>query len=93
MDKNGVRIGFLGYCEHQTDYNSENCSEMRMLFNTGPAVYRDAIATRDVKKLKEVLLFEMFHNWYKILRNKILTDYLLIENSIVYYSVVNKCHI
>ena len=82
VDKKGVRIGFLGYCEYQTDYNFKNCSEMRLLFNTGPAVYRDAIATRDVKKLKEVFLFEIFHNWYKILSNKILTDYLPIENYI-----------
>ena len=29
---------------------------MRMLFNSGPAAYRDDIATRDVNKLKQVLL-------------------------------------
>ena len=54
MTKNGIRIGFLGYCEFETDYKSKNCSEMRLLFNAGPAVYQYDIATRDVKKLKEV---------------------------------------
>ena len=33
---------------------------MRLLFNSGPAIYQDAIATRDVKKLKEVFLLEFF---------------------------------
>lgn len=33
---------------------------MRLLFNSGPAIYQDAIATRDVKKLKEVVLLTMF---------------------------------
>lgn len=80
MDKNGIRIGFLGYCEQQTDYHSKNCSEIRSLFNTGPAFYRDAIATRDVKKLKEVFLFEIFSNWYKILSNEILMDILFLKN-------------
>ena len=55
MTKNGIKIGFLGYCEFETDYNFKNCSEMRLLFNTGPAVYRDDIATRDVQRLKEVI--------------------------------------
>ena len=59
MYKNGIRIGFLGYCDHQTGYHSKNCSEMRSLFNIGPAVYQDAIATRDVKKLKRVCLYKI----------------------------------
>lgn len=54
MTKNGIKIGFLGYCEIETGYKSKNCSEMRLLFNAGPAVYQDDIATRDVQKLKEV---------------------------------------
>ncbi len=33
---------------------NKNCTEMRMLFNSGPAIYRDDIATRDVNKLKKV---------------------------------------
>ena len=33
---------------------------MRLLFNSGPAIYQDAIATRDVKKLKEVFLLAIF---------------------------------
>lgn len=45
-----------------------------------PAFYRDAIATRDVKKLKEVFLFEIFSNWYKILSNEILMDILFLKN-------------
>ena len=58
MTKNGIKIGFLGYCEIETGYKSKNCSEMRLLFNAGPAVYQDDIATRDVQKLKEVCLFK-----------------------------------
>ena len=58
MTKHGIRIGFLGYCEFETVYYKfKNCSEMRLLFYAGPAVYRDDIATRDVTKLKEVFLF------------------------------------
>ncbi len=45
------------------------------MFNTGPAVYQDAIATRDVEMLKKVFLFEIFNN--KIPKNNILTDILL----------------
>lgn len=59
ITKNGIKIGFLGYCEFETDYKTKNCSEMRLLFNSGPAIYQDAIATRDVKKLKEVVLLTM----------------------------------
>ena len=59
MTKNGIKIGFLGYCEFETIYvKFKNCSEMRLLFNAGPAVYQDDIATRDVQKLKEVCLFK-----------------------------------
>ena len=61
MTKNGIKIGFLGYCEFETDYNFKNCSEMRLLFNAGPAVYRDDIAARDVQRLQEVFLFRMFN--------------------------------
>ena len=65
MTKNGIRIGFLGYCEFETDYKFKNCSEMRLLFYAGPAVYRGDIATRDVTKLKEVclILFKIFNNF------------------------------
>ncbi|XP_078378200.1 capsule biosynthesis protein CapA-like [Oculina patagonica] len=51
LEKNGIRIGFLAYCD--TLSKNENCTEMRMLFNSGPAIYRDDIATRDVNKLKK----------------------------------------
>ena len=54
LERRGIKIGFLGYCDSLSV--NKNCTEMRMLFNSGPAVYRDDIATRDVKKLKQVLL-------------------------------------
>ena len=62
MTKNGIRIGFLGYCKLETDYKLKKCGGIRLLFNAGPAVYRDDIATRDVKTLKEVFLFKIFKN-------------------------------
>ena len=52
MESNGIRIGFLGYCDHVPD--RPNCTVMRMLYDSGPAIYRDDIATRDVKNLKKV---------------------------------------
>ncbi|XP_078372030.1 capsule biosynthesis protein CapA-like [Oculina patagonica] len=67
INKNGIRIGFLGYCEHQTDNHSKNCSEIRSMFNTGPAVYQDAIATRDVEILKKasVDIIVVYMHWGK----------------------------
>ena len=53
LERNGIKIGFLGYCDIISI--NKNCTEMRMLFNSGPAVYRDDIATRDVHKLKKVV--------------------------------------
>ena len=52
MERNGIKIGFLGYCDHVPDY--PNCTAMRRLYKSGPAIYRDDIATRDVNKLKKV---------------------------------------
>ena len=54
LERRGIKIGFLGYCDPKPAYI--NCTEMRMLFNSGSAVYRDDIATRDVNNLKQVLL-------------------------------------
>ena len=54
LDKKGIKIGFLGYCDHVPDY--PNCTAMRKLYKSGPAIYRDDIATRDVNKLKKVQL-------------------------------------
>ena len=54
MERNGIKIGFLGYCDIISV--NKNCTEMRMLFNSGPAIYRDDIATKDVNKLKKVVL-------------------------------------
>ncbi|XP_078377998.1 capsule biosynthesis protein CapA-like [Oculina patagonica] len=51
LERNGIKIGFLGYCDMISI--NKNCTEMRMLFNSGPAIYRDDIATRDVNKLKK----------------------------------------
>ena len=52
LKRKGINIGFLGYCDHVPDF--PNCTAMRSLYKSGPAVYRDDIATRDVKKLKKV---------------------------------------
>ena len=52
MEVKGTKIGFLGYCDSPSVY--KNCTEMRMLFKSGPAIYRDDIARRDVKSLREV---------------------------------------
>ena len=52
IETNGIRIVFRGYCDHVPD--RPNCTVMRKMYNTGPAIYRDDIATRDVKKLKKV---------------------------------------
>ncbi|KAL9967844.1 hypothetical protein ACROYT_G026142 [Oculina patagonica] len=51
LERNGIRIGFLAYCD--IFISKINCTEVRMLFNSGPAIYRDDIATRDVNKLKK----------------------------------------
>jgi len=51
LERRGIKIGFLGYCDSPSI--NKNCTEMRMLFNSGPAAYRDDIATRDVNKLKQ----------------------------------------
>ena len=57
LEVKGIKIGFLGYCD--TPSIGLNCTEIRKLFNAGPAVYSDVIATRDVSNLKKVftLLF------------------------------------
>ncbi|KAL9967849.1 hypothetical protein ACROYT_G026147 [Oculina patagonica] len=60
LERNGIKIGFLGYCD--TFSKNKNCTEMRMLFNSGPAIYRDDIATRDVNKLKEVVFLRLILN-------------------------------
>ena len=51
---------------------------MRKLFNSGPAIYQDDIATRDIRRLKKVLLkFNSFmiigavFNWV----SKLIQDY------------------
>ena len=58
LEAKGIKIGFLGYCDTPSMMGL-NCTEIRKLFNAGPAVYSDVIATRDVSNLKKVftLLF------------------------------------
>nr|XP_058940477.1 capsule biosynthesis protein CapA-like [Pocillopora verrucosa] len=46
-----ITIAFLGYCAIPS--TKKNCSEMRKLFNSGPAIYQDDIATRDIRRLKK----------------------------------------
>ena len=52
MEVKRYKIAFLGYCDSPS--KNKNCSEMRMLFNSGPAIYTDEVATRDVSNLKKV---------------------------------------
>ena len=54
LERKGIKIGFLGYCDTPSPTIKKNCTEMRMLFNSGPAIYGDDIATRDVQHLKKV---------------------------------------
>ena len=54
LEVKGTKIGFLGYCDSSSEGMYKNCTETRMLFNSGPAVYTDGIATRDVHKLRKV---------------------------------------
>ena len=53
LEVKGIKIGFLGYCD-TSSMMGLNCTEIRKLFNAGPAVYSDVIATRDVSNLKKV---------------------------------------
>ena len=54
LERNGLKIGFLGYCDDVLHHGKNNCTGIRSLFTSGPAVYQDAIATNDIMKLKEV---------------------------------------
>ncbi|XP_022782650.1 uncharacterized protein LOC111323536 [Stylophora pistillata] len=51
LKKNGIKIGFLGYCDSPSVL--KNCTEMRMMFSSGPAIYTDDVAIKDIKKLKK----------------------------------------
>ncbi|XP_074624450.1 capsule biosynthesis protein CapA-like [Acropora palmata] len=53
LEVKGTKIGFLGYCDSPSVDMYKNCTEMRMFFNSGPAVYTDDIATRDVHSLRQ----------------------------------------
>ncbi|XP_022782666.1 uncharacterized protein LOC111323549 [Stylophora pistillata] len=48
-----VTVAFLGYCITNSSHTQKNCSELRKLFDSGPALYRDDIATRDIRRLKK----------------------------------------
>ena len=50
MKRKGITFGFLGYCDMPSPL--KNCSQMRMLFTSGSAIYRDDVATRDINKFK-----------------------------------------
>lgn len=54
MERNGLKIGFLGYCDNILHHGKNNCTGIRSMFTSGPAIYQDAIATTDVMKLKAV---------------------------------------
>ncbi|XP_027038259.1 uncharacterized protein LOC113666665 [Pocillopora damicornis] len=63
MERKGIKIGFLGYCDHVPDF--PNCTVMRRMYKSGPAIYRDDIATRDVRKIKEagVDIIVVYMHW------------------------------
>lgn len=54
METKGLKIGFLGYCDDVLHSGKNNCTGLRLLSTSGPAIYQDAIATKDVAKLKTV---------------------------------------
>lgn len=54
LEVKGLKIGVLGYCDSPSA-NELNCTELRRQYNVGPAVYSDAIATKDVSNLKKVV--------------------------------------
>ena len=72
LEVKGIKIGFLGYCN--TSAIGLNCTEIRKLFNAGPAVYSDVIATRDVSNLKKVftLLFYKLVKKFTVLERHLI---------------------
>ena len=54
MERKGIKIGFLGYCDHVSHGGNKNCTQMRSLFSAGPAIYQESTVNRDVKLLKQV---------------------------------------
>ncbi|KAL9982591.1 hypothetical protein ACROYT_G004653 [Oculina patagonica] len=52
LETGALRIGVLAYCITQGGGRSKNCSEVRRMFQSGPAVYQKEIATKDVNNLK-----------------------------------------
>ena len=53
LEAKGIKIGFLGYCDSPS--YKQNCTQIRKLYNAGPAIYSDVIAARDVNNLRKVL--------------------------------------
>ena len=58
LETKGIKIGFLGYCDSPS--YKQNCTEIRKLYNAGPAIYSDVIAARDVNNLRKV--FRLSYN-------------------------------
>jgi len=54
METKGLKIGFLGYCDDLLHNGKNNCTGIRLLSTSGPAIYQGAIATKDIAKLKTV---------------------------------------
>ncbi|CAH3127204.1 unnamed protein product, partial [Pocillopora meandrina] len=51
IKRDRITIAFLRYCAIPS--TKKNFSEMRKLFNSGPAIYQDDMATRDIRTLKK----------------------------------------
>lgn len=55
---------------------SKNCTEVRMMFQAGPAVYRNDIATKDINSLKVLRL--TLQKILLILRHKNCVDFFFL---------------
>ncbi|XP_073238204.1 capsule biosynthesis protein CapA-like isoform X1 [Porites lutea] len=69
LEAKGIKIGFLGYCDSPS--YKQNCTQIRKLYNAGPAIYSDVIAARDVNNLRKakvdiiVVLIHFGHEHYR----------------------------
>ncbi|CAH3017436.1 unnamed protein product [Porites evermanni] len=82
LEVKGIKIGFLGYCD-TSSMMGLNCTEIRKLFNAGPAVYSDVIATRDVSNLKKAkveVIVVFMHFGEELYRNALPYQLHIIEH-------------
>ncbi|XP_028405176.1 uncharacterized protein LOC114527664 [Dendronephthya gigantea] len=83
LEKKGVKIGFLGYCDVYFR-TRDSCSKIRKTYDAGPAIYSNRIAERDVQHLKGqgvdvVLVYMHWGREYRLRpnrRQKRIAEYL-----------------